>query len=315
MASDPDFDSLVEPLRADNISGASELSGVAADVIRRAAVRLKAGSVDELRWGLGQVCQEVLDAQPSMAPLVTLVRLVLAAVEGASAVEDARLAAANAAEAFGRGSDDRVRAVVAAAAEVLPPGGTVATLSSSGTVQALLSSEAGPRGIRVICFESRPMREGRRLAETLAGKGVEVTFAVDAAMDALGPECDAILLGTDSVGDQGVVNKIGSVSLARSGRAAGVPVYVLADETKLLPRGYPQITEDDRSGGEVWEEAPEGVNVWNRYFEIVPGELVTGVVGEEGLLTPAAVDERRSRLELPAGIRAWAVRRAESRAP
>ena len=43
-----------------------------------------------------------------------------------------------------------LRAVVAAGTRILPPGGTVATLSSSATVQALLIEEAGPRGITVV---------------------------------------------------------------------------------------------------------------------------------------------------------------------
>lgn len=306
MAPDPDFDALVAPLRADNVSGASELSRTAAEVLRRAAVRLQAGSVDELRWGLGQVSQKVLAAQPSMAPMVALVRQLLEAVEAATSLDDARLAAASTAEDFARGLEDRVHLVVASAADILPVGGTVATLSSSGAVRALLTSEAPSRGLRVVCFESRPMSEGRALAEALAGAGVEVTYAVDAALEALMPRCDAVLLGADSIGDHGVVNKIGSSSLARAAQTDGVPVYVLADRTKLLPRGYPQQIDDDRPSSEVWDDAPDGVRIWNRYFEIVPLELVTAVVCEDGVVPPVAIEELRSRIDLPAGLRAWA---------
>lgn len=283
MASDPSFDDLVAPLRADNVSGASELSRTAADVLRRAAVRVRAGSVDEFRRGLGEVARRVREAQPSMAPLVTLTRRVLGAVEGAESLEDARHAAARAADEFRAGFDARVEAVVKAATEVLPPGGTVGTISASGTVRALLESEAGPRGIRVVCFESRPMNEGRALAEALAEAGVEVTYAVDAAIDSLASRCDVVLFGTDAIGDAGVVNKIGSRALARAAVEAGVPVYVLADHTKLLPRGHPQVLDDERPGEEVWADAPDTVTVWNRYFEVVPTELVTGVVLEDGV--------------------------------
>ncbi len=296
---------LVAPLRADALSGASVLGRTAAVVLRRAAVRLKAGSLEELRWGLGEVCRQILDAQPAMAPLVTLIRQVMGAVAQAGSLEDGRLAAAHAADSFRQGAEERIRAVVGMGAAVLPTGGAVATLSSSATVQALLIEEAGPRGISVLCFESRPMNEGRIFASALAEAGVEVRYAVDAAAAKLVGECDAVVLGADSVGDDGIMNKIGSKGLAQAAHAAGVPVYVLADETKMLPVGFPQILDDDRPGGEVWD-APHGVEVWNRYFEVTPMEYVTAVVTERGSIDPSTIQVSRHEMELPSGLRAWA---------
>ena len=310
MASDPDLVDLVAPLREDNVSGASELSRTAAEILKRGAVRAQAGSVDELRWGLGEVCQKILEAQPAMGPMLTLVRRVLDAVEGKESVEDGRLAAVNAADDFSSAFEARAEAVMRAAAGLLPAGGTVATISASGTVRRLLCSEAAPRGIRVVCFESRPLREGRSLARSLVEAGVESTYAVDAAIESIVPACDLVIFGTDAVGDEGVTNKIGSTVLARAARKAARPVYVLADETKLLPQGYPQIVGDDRPGAEVWDDAPEELTVWNRYFEVVPVELVTGIVVEEGLRSTEELDEVRARMKLPSGLGTWAAGRA-----
>ncbi len=305
MDPDPRFAELVAPLRDDVESGASVLARTAADVLRRAAVRVQAGSLQELRWSLGSVSALILDAQPAMAPLVALVREVLEAVEAAHSLESGRHSAASAADAFRSAFPGRAAAVANAARELLPAGGTVATISSSATVRALLETEAAPRGIGVVCFESRPVREGRPLATALAAAGVDVTYAVDAAAALLIPECDAVFVGADSLGDAGVVNKIGTRAVALAARAAGVPLYVLADHTKLLPVGFPQILDDDRPGTEVWE-APEGVRVWNRYFEVVPLGLVTAVVTESGVLEPRQLTEERAALQLPAGLMAWA---------
>lgn len=299
---------LVAPLRADTVSGASILGRTAAEVLRRAAVRLPAGSLEELRWGLGRVCAGVLDAQPAMAPFVTLVRHVLQAVEHVDSLDAGRLAAAQAADAFRKQADARIRGVVDAAGPLLPSGGSVATVSASSTVQALLSEEAGPRGVSVLCFESRPMNEGRVFAAALAEAGVEVRYAVDAAVHQLASTCDAVLIGADAVGDRGVTNKIGSTALAETAHGSGIPVYVLADSTKLLPPGFPQILDDDRPGTEVWD-APTGVEVWNRYFEITPMRLVSALVTDSEVLTPDAVQALRDELDLPAGLRAWAVAR------
>jgi len=301
---DPDArpDPLVAPLRADTVSGAAVVARTAADVMRRAAVRVQAGSPEELRWGLGQIAVQVLDAQPSMAPLVGLLHDVLAAVGGYDTVEHARHAAAKAAEEFRAGLDERSDAVARSAANILPTEGMVATISSSSTVKAALLAA---RPERVLCFESRPMDEGRAFAESLAKERLAVTYAVDAAAYSLISQCSAVLLGADSIGDRGVVNKIGSAALAHAAGAAGVPVHVLCDGTKWLPVGFPQVVEDDRPGREIWE-APDGVTVWNRYFELIPLELVTGVVTEEGVLTPRQLEAQRAAVPFPGFLRRWA---------
>ncbi|HET9947535.1 MAG TPA: hypothetical protein VFQ22_01290, partial [Longimicrobiales bacterium] len=272
------------------------------------AARLPAESVEELRWALGDVSSRVLDAQPAMAPLVHLVRDVMAAVERAGSVEDARAAAREAAAGFRAGLETRAEAVAERAAAILPAHGRIATISSSSTVRAALV-RAGPRsgpGERrsVLCFESRPMNEGQSLATALAPAGFDVTYAVDAAAPSLIPGCAMVLLGADSIGDGGVANKIGSLGMALSAARAGVPVYVLSDETKILPRGFPQRVDEDRPAEEVWK-APVRVGVWNRYFELVPLELVTGVVTESAVLDAAELERFRDGIELPAALRKW----------
>lgn len=296
---------LVAPLRSDVVSGAATVAKTAAEVMRRAAIRLPAGSIEELRWGLGEAGRKVLDAQPVMAPLVLLVRSVLAAAEGAEGLEDGRHAAASAAEEFRTGLERRSSAVAEQAAEVLRGRKTVATTSSSSTVRAALLLGDDARSRTVVCFESRPMREGRALASALAEAGVQVVFAVDAAAHSLVPSCEVVLMGTDSIGDRGVVNKIGSAALAQAAARHGVPVHVLADESKILPRGFPQTVEDDRPGEEVWTPRPR-MRVWNRYFEVVPMEDVTGVVTETGVLDAAGLERVRERVEFPEALRRWA---------
>lgn len=313
MEPDEYLDALVAPLRADTVSGAAAVARTAAEIMRRAAVRLSAASLEELRWGLGTVAVAVLDAQPSMAPLVRLLQDVLAAAGEPGTLQDARHAAVDAAEAFRSGLDARATAVAERAAQILPAGEPVATISSSSTVRAALVAWA-ERGStlevsRVLCFESRPMQEGRSLAESLAREGIDVTFAVDSAVFSLLPQCGAVLLGADSIGDRGVVNKIGSVSLAHAARASGVPVYVLCDETKVLPPGFPQIVEDDRPGGEVWT-APPGVTVWNRYFEVVPLDMVTSVITETAIQAPHELEAARAHLPFPDFLKRWSESRS-----
>ena len=130
-----------------------------------------------MRWAMGEVVVKVMEAQPAMAPLVSLAREVLDAIEGAEDVESGRHRAAQAAQAFRAGLETRANVVAARAAALLPKEGTVATTSSSSTVRAALLHEASTRQLRVLCLESRPYNEGQILAETLAKAGVSVVYA------------------------------------------------------------------------------------------------------------------------------------------
>ncbi len=309
MDTDQRLDALIAPLRANVVSGASVVGRMAAEVLCRAATDVQADSLEEYRSQLGEISAKVLDAQPAMATLVSLVREVLASVETSADLETGRDAAVRTAEAFGSGLELRAESVATRAAALMPSGGTVATISSSSTVRATLTHE-GARAIgQVICFESRPMREGKILATALAKAGVAVTFAVDAAAWTLLGECDAVLLGADSIGDLGVVNKIGSAGLVDAAMRHEVPVMVVSDETKMLPTGFPQHLADDRPPEEVWR-APAGVRVWNRYFELFELERVTVVVTESAALTPMEVAELRGGIVLPPDLQAWADARA-----
>lgn len=301
------LDDLVAPLRDDVVSGASELARTAAGILGRAAESVHADTVPELRRALAHVALRTLDAQPAMAPLITLAARVLEAVSGDDTAE-ARRSARAAAVDFASGMDARASALAIRAAALLPTRGDILTLSSSSSVtRALLHAWDERRG-RVVVLESRPAREGRDTARALARAGVPVLFAVDAAVSVLVQDCAAVLLGADSIGDLGAVNKLGSLAAALAARRADVPVVVVADTTKILPPGFPQHLVDDRPVDQVWQ-APRGVAVWNRYFEAVPLDLLTSVVTEDAVLGPEAVEALRSRLRVPDEVREWAENR------
>lgn len=298
------LDALVAPLRADVVSGAAVVARAAAAAMRRGAVQLPAEDPSDLRQGLERLAVEVLNAQPSMASLVGLLTRVLASVDDEDTVEEARRAAALATEEFRRLLEEGGEEVARMLAREIPRGATVLTLSSSSTVRSGLV-QARERVPAVMVLEGRPMTEGHSLARTLAESGVDVLLAVDAAAESLVTRADLVLLGADSVGDGGVVNKIGSISLARAASAHSVPVWVAADRTKWLPPGFPQVVADDRPPDEVWRGG-RGVRVWNRYFEILAYALVDRVVTEDGLRTPGELTAARQALEVAPALGAWA---------
>lgn len=297
-----DPDALVAPLRADVRCGAAELAHGAVALFETALAESAAADVDDFRTSLSRLALRMLEAQPSMAPLLTLASTVLLAASGTASVQEARAAARSALDQFRERLQAAGRETAARAEGLIPAGGRLLTVSSSSTVRAALLEAAKRRSFDVVCLEGRPNLEGRSLAAALAAAGVRVTLAVDAAIAAVIRGCDLVLTGADSIGDLGVVNKIGTRPAAQAAKSAGIPIYALADTTKILPGGVPQSVDDDRPAAEVWPDAPQGVAIWNRYFEATPLSLFAGVVTEAGLRTPAELEQMRAGLELPAEL-------------
>lgn len=292
---------IIEGIRSETRRGASEL-------VRDALLAFEA-VIDEDRSHMSarrlvDASRAIIDAQPAMAPLFALACSVLRAAS--TAPDDPAGPVRQALQEFASRLDRIAREVPERAEGLVPAGGRVLTLSASSTVRRALCLAAARRTFDVLCLEGRPGLEGRDMACRLAEKGIRVSIAVDAACGAVVRDCDVVLVGADSIGDLGVVNKIGTRAAALLARRAGVPIFALADSTKLLPTSWPQEPDEARPAAEVWADAPASIEVWNRYFEATPLAYLEGVVTEDGLRDEAEVEQARARLQVPAALRAAA---------
>jgi translation initiation factor 2B subunit (eIF-2B alpha/beta/delta family) len=138
--------------------------------------------------------------------------------------------------------------------------GTVTTHSASCTVhEALLHTP--PK--LLVCTVSEPGGEGRWLAADLKAAGVNVELIADAEGPDAARDSDLVLLGADTVfRDGSLVNKIGTGTIARAAKDAGVPVIVACETFKLAPFDPEPPSEDT--------------------FELIPAALIDRVVTEEG---------------------------------
>ncbi len=299
------LDVLVAPLRADVVSGASVIGRSATDVVQRAVLGFPCDNTAAFREMLVTLSIKILEAQPAMAPLVAMASRILCSFQKEEELDAARTRVIESTIAFRRELEEAAGQIATQAGSLIPERATVLTLSSSSTVRRTLERYGENRSLRAICLESRPMAEGAQLARHLANAGLQVTYAIDAAAGTLIRDADLVLLGADSLGDGGVVNKVGSLTLVSVARGWGLPVYVLLDRSKLLPPTFPQRVKDDRPGDEVLKGAA-GIDVWNRYFELVPTDAVTSIVTEDGVISPLDVEELRSRIPVPSELQAWA---------
>jgi translation initiation factor eIF-2B subunit delta len=149
-----------------------------------------------------------------------------------------------------------------------------------------------------VCTESRPLYEGRKVAEALIEAGIHTTLVTDASVSHVVSQVDLVMVGADSVSSDGLVNKMGTCGVALAARAHGVPFYALCGSEKLLPEGSPYFEVQARDPEEVWPGSPQAVEVLNYYFEVTPLEYLSGLVTEKGLITPGELWEMLGGLKI-----------------
>lgn len=303
-----EWEALVEPIRADRMSGATELAKRAATAVLGWTDQTASMAFPMWKAELMAFASSLYTAQPAMAPLFNLVNNILLALESTAAPEEGRPRVRQTVQAFLEHVEHAHRRLATRALQLLSHGARVLTFSYSSSILAvLLEAHAQQRVSTVFCAESRPMMEGQHLARRLTSAGIAVEFGVDAALSMFARRSSVVLVGADSLTDRGVVNKLGTTSLALVSRHAGIPCYVIGDRQKWLPTAAePPDLARLKPGEEVWPAPPAGVTVWNAYFECTPLELFTGIIGEDGLLTPDELLRELNHLSIAQALRSTA---------
>lgn len=225
---------------------------------------------------LKEMAMELLKAQGSMAAVVNLVNQILFCLDGDGDI---------------RGTiehylDHIVTSIDRIAENSFPlieGKETIITHSSGSTIRRVLLN-AHEKGLtpRIICTESRPINEGRKLAEDLSDTGLKVTLVVDAAIFQEIEAADLVLLGADSISIQGLVNKIGTKGVAQVARNLQKDIYVLAGTDKVMPLGVWPYEKDLRKPEEIYKGSHD-LDVRNYYFDLTSMGLMNGLVTEDGI--------------------------------
>ena len=194
-------------------------------------------------------------------------------------------------------------------AELLPDRGAILTHCNAGALATagygtalgvIRSAIASGKQLRVIADETRPVLQGARLtAWELQRDGIDVTVIADNMAGALMArgEIAAAIVGADRIARNGdVANKIGTYTVAVLCKHHGIPFYVAAPWTTIdrsIASGA-QIPIEERDADEIrlhggQPMTPVGVAVRNPAFDITPAALVTAIITDLGVLTPAQI--------------------------
>jgi len=172
--------------------------------------------------------------------------------------------------------------------------GSLATVEY-GTALAVVRAawEEGKR-IKVIADETRPKLQGARLTTyELMRDGIPVTLITDNMAGYVMSKglVDKVIVGADRIVKDGVVNKIGTYTVAVLAEKHGIPFYVAAPTSTFdLSRRSRDVIIEERDPEEVTHIgsvriAPEGVDVMNPAFDITPLRYVDAIICEKGILT------------------------------
>jgi len=155
---------------------------------------------------------------------------------------------------------------------------------STNVIKSLIYARKHKKKFEVYNTETRPLFQGRKTARELRKAGIKVTIFVDSAVGiALSKEqgtkkVSRVFLGADAITKKGVINKVGSETVAKLARQEKIPVYIVGDSWKFTDK---KIPTEQRELDEVWDRAPKGIRIKNPSFEFVDKKYITRIITEK----------------------------------
>jgi len=275
------FDSAIMNLKADNISGSEEIVRKAIQIIKQQISYNpeKYTTINDLITML----REIIKVKKEMAALRNVLIYFIDFFQLGVRVEDIS-------DRVLEKLDNQRESLSERLVPLLAKSKTIMTHSRSSTfvysLFKLLDFKKREELPELVIFESRPALEGKKLALEASKAGFKVNYLVDAAMGLAVKtfKPDIVLIGADIIFPNGnVANKIGCHALAMFAYQYKVPMYVASSTLKLLMKTIPFAIQSYKST-EVWSKnKPEGVKIFNPYFELVPANLIYGFITEFGI--------------------------------
>ncbi|KAK9799744.1 hypothetical protein WJX73_008490 [Symbiochloris irregularis] len=187
-------------------------------------------------------------------------------------------------------------------ARFVRPGFVVLVHGHSRVVLALLR-HAASQGIHfsVAVTEGGRDNTGVHMARELEKLKIPIVFILDSAiayaLEAL--KVNMVLTGAEGVVESGgVINKLGTYTIALAAKALSVPYYVAAESYKfarLYPLGQSDVPVERRKV-DMGPLMPSSVRVENPSRDYTPPKYISLLFTDLGVLTPAAVSDELIQL-------------------
>lgn len=293
-------------IKSMKVRGAPAIGVVAAYGLALSIINTCIRDVEGLRLELEKAYELLRSTRPTAYNLFWALDRVRKRILEASSVEEARRIALDEAKSIEEEDIEANRRIGLYGEKLIRDGDRILTHCNAGALATagwgtalgvIRSAIAAGKRVRVYATETRPKLQGARLTVfELVSEGVPVTLITDGMVGFVMAKgfIDKVVVGADRIALNGdTANKIGTYTIAVLARMHGIPFYVAAPTSTIDPniRCGEEIPIEYRSPREVLEIgclriAPEGVEVLNPAFDVTPGELITAIITERGIVTP-----------------------------
>lgn len=175
--------------------------------------------------------------------------------------------------------------------------GSLATAGDGTALAVIFAAARETPTLQVYADETRPLLQGARLtAWELMQRNVRVKLICDSMAGWVMKEgrVQAVIVGADRIAANGdSANKVGTYSLAVLAKAHSIPFYIAAPSSTfdLSIQCGDQIPIELRASTEIThafgrQTAPDGCDTYNPAFDVTPGELITALITEKGVIQP-----------------------------
>lgn len=299
---------VIQEVKDMNVKGGSPFGRATAWAYRLVCEQERFDSLDSLKARIDDVASQLKALKPTMATISNtefLVNKLFGNAKEDSDVKDMSEKIVNLCTKIIEHSYMSIDALGEYGGNLISNGDIVMMHSYSSTLMSVFEhAAAAGKKFKVICTESRPLRESRLAAKVLSDIGVPVIYITDAEVWEFMPMANLIIAGADTVAWNGdVANKMGTAQISQLAIACKKRVYIATELYKLDIRtaeGYPicleQRTPSEIASEDDFDEKP-GIEVINQFFDITPAYQITGLITEYGVIAPSLVSLYWSRFE------------------
>ncbi|KAF5305506.1 hypothetical protein FQA39_LY01597 [Lamprigera yunnana] len=190
--------------------------------------------------------------------------------------------------------------IVKLGTQFIVDGSKILTHSKSRVVLHTLTEAAKQnRNFEVFVTKSAPDDSGIHMFNALKALHIPCTLILDCAVGYVMEEVDFVMVGAEAVVESGgIVNKIGSYTMAVCAKAMNKPFYVLTESFKfsrLFPLGQSDLPHEYKYSPQMRKN---DLTKQHPRVDYTPPALITLLFTDLGILTPSAVSDELIKLYL-----------------
>lgn len=191
--------------------------------------------------------------------------------------------------------------VAKVAAHFITDGSTILTHSKSRVVlQAMKEAAVSNKIFEVYVTSSSPDNSGEEMCQSLTKLGISCTVILDSTVGYVMEHVDMVMVGAEGVAESGgVINKIGTYTMAICAKEVKKPFYVLTESFKFS-RIYPlnQIDLPNEFKYTYSVLLTKNLKKEHPLVDYTPPHYISLLFTDLGILTPSAVSDELIKLYL-----------------